>query len=1162
MSSRQSENWNGYLLFLFVCGQPIAQLLVGVAAVGFAICLVRTDAFGQSKTGPAKHAEKQITIGDITITGFQSSRADQASGGFIISGSGTTVTAPDPASHTTLIVHADEIRGVPDDQTDSKEPGSRIDMEGHITFQIRQSLPAVNTKTGHKPAETRIVNGTAGHILYRKTEKIVHLTRGVRATILDPANLNGPAHVTSDSMSIDIAVAPSKLMLDGDADHDSLVFTPASNSTPAPVSGQATKTHSVKPADSTPIHVTGFVKGQFQAGETAEFSGPAVRIETERDYAGNRFNLVSTGFSGSFDTTGIRKIKSAGVLEYGADQVVDRQTLQEANGRAGHGELRVPEKILDLSGGSKTTLINNQRLVGPGTFQSGQATLNLASSPYVLTATGTPDINDVQFTLKPAPNRDPKQRAEPPLPVHISRFDSIPIMNSEEAVFVGSTTSLEVGTEDGKGSNRGPHLIVNCDRLSIHFRAKDHSIESAQALGHVRYHAARPAHNADATGPAISALTVVGTAQRGDFRLPDPATHLPANAPEMTLYAVSCTITDSLALDGPATIHADRVHSASVGKSSRLTITGNALATDIRASLRTSTTPQMIHLYGFSTADMLIGTDFHVVGTHLTWTMEQSSKQIGTLKRQINCNQIEGMLDATTGELAEATAKGDVALTSQDTPPTPTVTFVGTSSKAERRLAARSEFAHYAASNREVALKGHVDATVSDSLIFTQPAHVTGGSVVLHLTSAFPDFVVKRSDGVHTTSTQIHVYRRTPEAGKKPLAGAKSVARPRTVKPAEPLEIDLTNFDSAAFTGGEGMVTDGLDSSLRTEQGNRKALLLADNITAKLLPDGSALDSAVATGHVRYHAESQDDVNHKQSITGTSDTADIHTETAQLHLKGNATATLEDSVTMSAPGHISGSEITLSGQEQRIIQCTGSPGAFEFTMIQREPPATAGAAAHTAKPAPQALPAAAGTTHFVGSGFDSAIVAPGSGASMDGPGSRLVIDDSSKQTHTDIQALQIKMTRTGERETESTQASATGSVHFEFVGPLTNPDSPTVVSPGAQLHQSCEGTSASINYNASADKQLATIMGPMAVVVVNSVKLEEPATVDGLEGQSLTVLLKGNQPPDITWDGHGKQIEVKVKPKSAKPVKPVAGGATANGSSPAIPAKHPDGKAQ
>ncbi len=226
----------------------------------------------------------------------------------------------------------------------AKMPPGNLELRGHISFTIDQI----------QKGNSRHMSGTAGHVKMRRSEGRIKLTEMVHVNITDSSTLSEPAVVTGQNAVVDLKASPYQIIVDGSEEASNVVFVPRRKSNTDGVDR---------------IHISQFTHGEFQPGVTAAFTGKQVRAEVISPAPGDSAVLYSSAIVSEFDHAVLSAIRSMVPVTYHAEQrLADGVIGQSADGSARSAELRVPERILLLSGASQSRFYNADRLVGPGTL--------------------------------------------------------------------------------------------------------------------------------------------------------------------------------------------------------------------------------------------------------------------------------------------------------------------------------------------------------------------------------------------------------------------------------------------------------------------------------------------------------------------------------------------------------------------------------------------------------------------------------------------------------------------------------------------------------------------------------------------------------------------------------------------------------------------------
>lgn len=1045
-----------------------------------------TIAFALPQHAGRTHTRKQITVGDITVSDFASSRVAQGEAGFHISGPATYVTVPDAQHHSTLVLHAGEIDGKPE----GKDPAGILEVSDRITFTIIQD----------SGGSRRHISGSAGHISYRRSEGLIHLNSVVHITVTDVSALSGPATITAATAVVDLKAAPYRLVLDGPEQLCDIVFSPRP-----------------KPGDSSDnvVHISKFAHGEFQPGVSADFRGKEVCAELDARATGDKIVLYSASLTSLFERTILNEIRSDVPVKYHAEQRNAGAALeQSADGAAGKAALLVAGKRLTLQGGSHVRLYNRAQLTGPGTLQSGTATLDLNAKPYQYSADGSPETNSLEFTL--APGKDGKQI---PVSVHVFGYSNMRHVTERSVEFSGQSTMLDVAQQTPK---RTTHVI--CSNLTVVMGIGNQSVERIEARNHVRFDVSTPITKTvdrELTGTADSAVITLPAEISGKSN--------PDGRQSIVLHVVTCKLVSPDRLIGPATLRGTDLEQISAAGKTHVTVTGSQESTDILIPMRAGSTPAAvgapvganeIHLYKFKSTTWNEDGSVVELGAGASADLQEP---FGGRSTHVEGDRLELAVDAKSKSPTTAMAVGHAHIISVGG----RVQKAGIN-PAKQRLDASAASVTYSIPTKLVELKGAVTGRLADSVRLAEPCDIAAESVSIGLQEPYSTMLIHAPD-VKSNTIAADVRMAVWSAPAGGASTAKGSGANKSLIPRTAIRLHLYRFRNAHVQVGVGASADGPGTELdaaRTD-GRWRMTLTAESVAANFAPDGTSLQSAAADGGiVQFNLQSvpKPQLSRTQTLDGTAAKVEYLADFDQLRVSGHVNATFIDPQTLASPGTLRADSVVIdTGQPQFLYTCSGerSVNDIEFTMLPQEHPKSATVAAAKTAP-PDSVPT---QTRVHAYGFDSGVLQTGSAVTLAGPGCHLDVAQQQKHSHSEISAPHITADLSSNKPDESglSNARAEGGVKFTFALPTVS----------GLAEQSYSGYAASIDYRMMANQQI-DMTGRLSVKIVDPEQLLEPGLVEGLEGRVFHLTLtKGVA--EYSYDSAGNAITVLLRPRRQVP---------------------------
>jgi hypothetical protein len=1049
--------------------------------------------FAYAQHSADSHIRKQITIGDIVISNFTASRAVQGEGGFHITGAGTTATVPDTQSHSTLILHADQIDGTPEGQ----DSAGILELSGHITYTITQT----------QNAERRRITGTAGHIRMRRSEGRVRLTETVHATITDSSTLSEPAVVSSESATIDLKAQPYRLTADGSDQLADVVFMP--------------KSKSARDAGDR-VHITKFVHGEFQPGVAADFAGLKVHADVVSSASGDHIELISSSIVSVFDHTILTEIHSGVPVTYHAEQrLVSGAVAQSVDGSARLAALHVADKLLELTGSSEARIHDSTRLEGTGTLVSGLTRLDLSARPYKFTADGPADTNSFQLPLSASAGSK-----QGPTTVHIYGYLHMVRAGEQTVDFTGPYTTIDISRQSPRSKS---HIL--CSKLTIRMAPGNQSIERVTAVDHVRY-------------TLVSAVTasvdrkLTGTAESAEVTFPPPVPGVSARdaGQKMTLHTVNCKLISPDWLTGEATLLGDEVDQVTEAGQTSVTVTGDPTVTDLFAPMRSnsSTAPgtpastNAVHLSKFQRAQLNRDGSMSESGPHCLLEMNESPTKRAS---HIQADRIDISVDQVTKSPLVATAQGRVSMMREETVETKQTKAVTVSS---RRLEASCARADYDVPKKRASMAGGVIGRIVDGSMLAEPCDFRADTAVATLNEPFSTLVLSNGTGVSTiTDVRLGLIQKpalpiSTQPAKLPKKPLKQQAAPFT-------RLHLYGFKYGEFEIGVGGSAVGVGTKLDADRsdGRKRVSLSAHRLTVRLAADGQELESAAADEDVVFDGKSIADTD-VQSVHGTASNATYLGNVDQIRARGKVDAVITDPLKFASPGLLRTETLTVDiGQPQYVYTCSGDPTVndIDFTLIQHD--VSTPAAAQVPNHAGQST-ASPKLLRVHAYSFSNGALQAGSAVTLTGDEAHLDMvrsdpDQKSKSSDSKITAPRLSAVFS-EGGSSLSAARAQDGVQFAFKMPTAS----------GLAEQSYTGHAVSLDYKLSsnvADAQVhqdIDMMGYLSVTIVNPEELVEPGLFEGLEGRALHMSFTNGE-PKYSYDVGANPITMLLRPKQRLP---------------------------
>ncbi|HZT43104.1 MAG TPA: hypothetical protein VFA07_13125 [Chthonomonadaceae bacterium] len=201
------------------------------------------------------------------------------------SGPDTTIDYANPAERTTAHLQAHRVGaafgGAP-------AVLQSLEANGDVRFNAERGSP-----TGGAP---QTIHGHSGYALYPLQDQQLTLSGGVDALLTSPQDLQGPARIAGERVSARLAT-PARYEIAGSPSSTLLEFTPRRR--PAPASSSAGTTAAQTFAIGT-VTITGFDRGAFEPGRTADITGPRTSFATADKQAGTSAHLQASHVVATF----------------------------------------------------------------------------------------------------------------------------------------------------------------------------------------------------------------------------------------------------------------------------------------------------------------------------------------------------------------------------------------------------------------------------------------------------------------------------------------------------------------------------------------------------------------------------------------------------------------------------------------------------------------------------------------------------------------------------------------------------------------------------------------------------------------------------------------------------------------------------------------------
>lgn len=327
-----------------------------------------------------------LRFGNVRIYNFASSTIS-LNGAGRASGPHTTVDIMNPANHTTVRMHADEI--------ESRNGARLILMRENVRYHAAQQIGA----------HTRTVDGTAQSGAYSQPDARIVLRGGVHATVTDPEALEGPATISAETVAASIAARPYSLEMEGSPASSDLRFA-LRRAVPAKNGASVISAPRIEN-----IHVSGYDTGHFRPGEYGLFEGPQTRADLAELAGRSQLTVEApklevTGEHGDVSTAAAGphvRFRASGATGHGSAVTSIQGTCACAAYSAASDEVQ-------LAGPVDATFADPAELEGPGVLHADHVVASLGRPPaYRIQGAGANTL--LRFT--PLPPAEPSP-AHPP----------------------------------------------------------------------------------------------------------------------------------------------------------------------------------------------------------------------------------------------------------------------------------------------------------------------------------------------------------------------------------------------------------------------------------------------------------------------------------------------------------------------------------------------------------------------------------------------------------------------------------------------------------------------------------------------------------------------------------------------------------------------------
>jgi hypothetical protein len=399
---------SGRLLSLFaamVCGsgasqageaqqskiQPTSRLTAGAKQIALPAAKRQAPPQDQKEV-------KKMQLGDLKIDAFSKFEGVLGSPAFRFRGPNTEIEMPDKASKSILYVHADDIQGSSVGKSNSI---SLITLEGNVRYRVVQ-------QSDQGP---RVLEGTAGHAVLRRSVQKMEFTGGVRTKLTDPTQFSGPATLRTGSLTVEMDAKPYRYTLEGAAATNDIQFTPLQ--TPTPKKGE-------KPGAAVPvgtIHISRFRSGDLQFGQAIHLKGAGTTCAFAGADSKTAWNLQGEQFEAEFvpDTSDFQRATVMDNVKFHLTQPsADGKSTTGADGSAQQSSyVRTKDgQELVTHGPLRVNLLDTEHFAEPGLITAEKsATLSLKKAGDSLSYALDDPKQTAKIRIVPKPLAEEKPKA-------------------------------------------------------------------------------------------------------------------------------------------------------------------------------------------------------------------------------------------------------------------------------------------------------------------------------------------------------------------------------------------------------------------------------------------------------------------------------------------------------------------------------------------------------------------------------------------------------------------------------------------------------------------------------------------------------------------------------------------------------------------------------
>jgi hypothetical protein len=198
------------------------------------------------------------------------------------------------------------------------------------------------------------------------------------------------------------------------------------------------------------IRVAGFEKGNLNPQKGGRLLGPKMLVTIPDEASRSTLILHADDMTfrkekkDAFDV-----IEMKGNLRYTVTQKDKDGSQRVLEGTAGTGIYRQAAQAIELNGGVNATLTDDARLKKPATVRADRIAVNIGTTPYLYTISGSPQTTRVLFEPRPpAPNPNAKEAPRSSLSyVEITNFREGTFQVGQKAEFNGPNVTVKLQNE-------------------------------------------------------------------------------------------------------------------------------------------------------------------------------------------------------------------------------------------------------------------------------------------------------------------------------------------------------------------------------------------------------------------------------------------------------------------------------------------------------------------------------------------------------------------------------------------------------------------------------------------------------------------------------------------------------------------------------------------